>query len=428
MTTMLRSAATRFALISLTVAACTPPTPPSPTDANSEASDVADARADSAPDALSDVVADGGATAVGGWCSTDQWCWAFPRPTNFARVIYVDGPDTAWIGAGGGSIDRWDGTRATAVESGTHQSITAMSGLDANNIWAIAGSDILRYDGTRWQRVYRHRSMEGLSANLDRSFGITMVSATEGYASVGDEVLRWNGTAWSSLAFSSLFDIGTIGKIGARVFVQTPDLLALDANGSVSIERREQHGADASDGLSDGLCVDRGLIAERHLVLRLGRQFGAVGWRDAARSFAVRGAEHRGDEGQLAHGSVRSGGQRDDAGGDALGWSDVENDRASHDGVRQLDRRDEPQQHLALAARVLLSCPVAMERHELVSRRRSTGRAHGRRARADLSRRSVGAQRTARVSSAKRGVEPRTRRTHGPRAIDLREPNAPARG
>lgn len=131
--------------------------------------------------------------------------------------------DEAWAVGGIGELDaptavaiqRWDGTRWSAVEApspGTFlNELRAVDASEPNDVWAVGRTDsgfgddplILHYDGTDWTQVELPDEIDGVLN------GVAAVSPHDVWAvgSVGDPaasleralVLHWDGTAWANV-------------------------------------------------------------------------------------------------------------------------------------------------------------------------------------------------------------------------------------
>src|SRR4051812_39690352 len=92
---------------------------------------------DGAPpdDARSDAIADGGKASE--ICTDDGWCWANPLPQgNGLYAVYASSATNVWTGGMFGTILHWEGTKWSAVSSGTTKNLRAMFGFGPSDIWA----------------------------------------------------------------------------------------------------------------------------------------------------------------------------------------------------------------------------------------------------------------------------------------------------
>lgn len=87
-------------------------------------------------------------------CSSDDFCWASPRPQeDELAAVWAPAPSNVWVAAGAGAVLHFDGH--------AWQSTAATVGLDIHGLWGSAAAvwavgdrgAIRRWDGQRWQAV-----------------------------------------------------------------------------------------------------------------------------------------------------------------------------------------------------------------------------------------------------------------------------------
>jgi hypothetical protein len=109
--------------------------------------------------------------------------------------VFAVGDTTDPTGATQGISLHWDGATWSTVPVPTSTgSIGHIWASGPDDLWAISRSDILRWDGARWNGIY--------SPNVEKLDYIWGSSASDVYV-VGEQPLsavffRWNGTSWSS--------------------------------------------------------------------------------------------------------------------------------------------------------------------------------------------------------------------------------------
>ena len=150
-----------------------------------------------------------GVCAVEPLCTESGWCWDNPRPFGgTVRTLWGSTPDDVWAGSDRGRLFHWDGARWVAMGAPKPFKVMGISGLDADDVFAVAvgtwsphGSTpaLLHYDGSAWSLV----SDEGSAGTFA---DLWVVSATEIWAAVTRvgqpplswcEVHRWDGSTWS---------------------------------------------------------------------------------------------------------------------------------------------------------------------------------------------------------------------------------------
>jgi hypothetical protein len=146
-----------------------------------------------------------------------------PRDVNSLNAVSARSATDIWaVGSGHdkGSIvhstliEHWDGHQwkvvpAPSPAAGGGSSLSAVSALSANNVWAVGriGDDtpplqplIEHWNGTKWTRVTSPvttttplTGVDAVSATSVWAVGTTLTGATS-----SGTVLHWNGTAWSA--------------------------------------------------------------------------------------------------------------------------------------------------------------------------------------------------------------------------------------
>lgn len=91
----------------------------------------------------------------------------------------------------------------TPVETSLHGRFTSISMDSATDGWAVGGSAIIHYDGQSWKQVSLHTSLQ-----MER---IQMVSKTEGWivgSDLTDGILHYNGYAWTAQPLPASLELG----------------------------------------------------------------------------------------------------------------------------------------------------------------------------------------------------------------------------
>lgn len=95
-------------------------------------------------------------------------------------------------------ILKWNGTAWTTQPSGTTSGLTSVSGVDANNVWAVgAMGTIVKWNGAAW-------SLQPSSIH-DDLYGVLALSMTRVQA-VGNNgmVALFDGSAWSASPYAGI--------------------------------------------------------------------------------------------------------------------------------------------------------------------------------------------------------------------------------
>jgi hypothetical protein len=149
------------------------------------------------------------------WDGTEWKDMAAPSDESSFGGVATLAPDDAWA-VGEERAAHWDGTRwrtfrtpsLAAYDSPYH--LRDVAAISARDVWAVGTLEggntihigvIVRWDGSRWRRVWSH----------DRTllFGIAAVSArdiwvvgwrTDGLVPAGPRIMHWNGRSWREVA------------------------------------------------------------------------------------------------------------------------------------------------------------------------------------------------------------------------------------
>ncbi len=131
--------------------------------------------------------ADGGFVATGPTpCTADGWCWDNPYPQyGDFRGVWTDGSEAWLVGANGLAL-RFDGQDWRRVPSGTTNELAAVWGADADDVWIVGRSDLLRWDGAALSSV----ASPIASPNSSSVHGSARTNVWIG----GTRALHWDGT------------------------------------------------------------------------------------------------------------------------------------------------------------------------------------------------------------------------------------------
>lgn len=118
------------------------------------------------------------------------------------RGIWGSGANSVFFVGLGGKISRWDGSTLSPMTSGTIETLVAVWGLSANEVYAVGQyniaaqvSTIIKWNGSTWSPFPTTGLPVGILVN-----GITGSSSNDLYVCLGDSVANlyhWNGTTWS---------------------------------------------------------------------------------------------------------------------------------------------------------------------------------------------------------------------------------------
>lgn len=163
-------------------------------------------------------------------------------------TVWGAAPNDVWFAGVRGALHHWDGTRITAVGSGTTLDLVDLTGNGAGRVWAVGASGvILAFDGATWSQASAGTGV-GLSAAL--AFGPSLAWAAGGNGAFA----TWDGATWRS--FSVGQDITVLGMWGAQpdaVWSAGPAGELHFFNGTTPVRKasptqqllRDLHGSDA---------------------------------------------------------------------------------------------------------------------------------------------------------------------------------------
>ena len=138
------------------------------------------------------------------WDGQD-WSASSPGSTGYAEVVglWGDATDDVWA-ITGSNVLRWQGTQWTSVYS-TNRALTAIWGADARHVWVVgAHGTVVRWDGSSWTSL-----VTGVTADLSAVWG---TSDTDVWvAGEAGTLAHWDGRSWSKS--SSEVAISTMGAI-----------------------------------------------------------------------------------------------------------------------------------------------------------------------------------------------------------------------
>ena len=119
---------------------------------------------------------------------------SYPSDSPFGlNAVWAFAPDDVW--AGGQNMLHFDGSAFTPVPMPQAGFVTDFLGFAPNDLYAVAGSSLLHWDGAAWSAV-------DFGGTIDPS-GLTAVWGTSAdNLWLGDDsngrVHRWNGSAWTT--------------------------------------------------------------------------------------------------------------------------------------------------------------------------------------------------------------------------------------
>lgn len=142
-----------------------------------------------------------------------SWSLEAPRRLRPLQGIWGTDANNAWaVGGseavmGSGIILRWDGRAWTEVEGVSTSELLAVTGSTADDIWAVGqAGTIVRWNGTEWRSL--------VSPVVEPLNAVWPISANDAFA-VGEagNIIRWDGTRWSTM--TSTVQVRLTGVYGA---------------------------------------------------------------------------------------------------------------------------------------------------------------------------------------------------------------------
>ncbi|HET9957246.1 MAG TPA: hypothetical protein VFQ61_22265 [Polyangiaceae bacterium] len=135
-----------------------------------------------------------------GACGDGQWCVAsgIPKAVTFSS-IWGSSSNDIWLAGEAGTLVHWDGVQWTQVESGTQNSLRALTGTSATDVWA-AGLEgtLLHYDGSTWSGVQRNgEPWSPTSGPNTRPIYALYAAQPQRLWAAGSGARYFDGTAWS---------------------------------------------------------------------------------------------------------------------------------------------------------------------------------------------------------------------------------------
>ncbi len=103
--------------------------------------------------------------------------------------------DQVFAAGDGGSMIRFDGSRWSAMDSGTGEALTGLWAASSEDLWAAGGAGVRRFDGTRWTTV------PGVDPEPDARAWIAGTGPSDVWLSGGRDgaVRRYDGARWSTI-------------------------------------------------------------------------------------------------------------------------------------------------------------------------------------------------------------------------------------
>ena len=124
-----------------------------------------------------------------------QWSLDYSGPSQYIRLQSIDGKtsDDLWaVGEDAYGLQQYiehrDGSTWSVVSSPDNGSLTGVSVVAANDVWAV-GNGVEHWDGAVWSMV--------TTPNVGTLHGVKALSANDAWA-VGDSgFLHWDGVTWT---------------------------------------------------------------------------------------------------------------------------------------------------------------------------------------------------------------------------------------
>jgi hypothetical protein len=146
---------------------------------------------------------------------------AFPGHNGYVNAAAASSPSNVWAAfrstAGGSQVDRWNGRKWAVVKS-FPDSVTSLSVLGPNDVWAFGGASggegVFHFNGRSWAKVAS--TLQGGSATSDRNV----------WAYGGAQLAHYDGRKWTETNVAGLFPTSS----GATVAPVLTGVLALAPN------------------------------------------------------------------------------------------------------------------------------------------------------------------------------------------------------
>jgi hypothetical protein len=115
--------------------------------------------------------------------------WSRGDEPNEVRAVAARAADDVWAITWSGTLLRWDGRswRPWRLPAGANPSATALAAPASSDVWVTAGSDLLRFDGSRWTTV---ATMQKLTAS-----SLFVRAPDDVWMAAGSKLFHWNGRA-----------------------------------------------------------------------------------------------------------------------------------------------------------------------------------------------------------------------------------------
>ena len=148
-----------------------------------------------------------GGTKVGRWDGREWRIWREREPAIHDSLIWACAPDDAWRVVSHEDVEHWNGHSWHRMHVAGIDQITAIFGIDADEVWlGSKGGDLVRWDGTSWKVLasfggplsYDYQPIHHLHGH--RRDHIWAVSDS-------GSSFRWNGTEWRDMGKMPLRDV-----------------------------------------------------------------------------------------------------------------------------------------------------------------------------------------------------------------------------
>ncbi len=154
-------------------------------DATDTGSDVA---VDPDADVLTDPDVDTSGMSPTAFCNHQGWCWENPTPHgNTMYAVWINAGGDVWMAGDPGQILMYDGSEWWEwVSSENMESIRALWGTGPDEMFALATTRLLHYDGSAWSSIYDGSVLTDLWGFAADDLWVTAYGM----------VRHWNGTTW----------------------------------------------------------------------------------------------------------------------------------------------------------------------------------------------------------------------------------------
>ena len=161
-----------------------------------------------------------------------DWRPASGAPELFAAVdVWAFSATDVWVVDGSATIQRYDGERWTALDSGSDAGLLCIFALSPTEVWLCAGDDLLFSDGTTFELMEMSSGLRGVND--------VWASSPNDVWAVGDDaiVAHFDGTAWTRTITGSPFKSSIWGSGPSDVYaLSTFDLVHYNGSSWTEID------------------------------------------------------------------------------------------------------------------------------------------------------------------------------------------------